>query len=374
MINLLVVFVSSVLVMVMIGAVVMLFVENRLARSQKMPRPTLLATADIALFRPTATPTFRPTPTPSPIPTTTPSPTPSFTSTPLPPTETATATLPPGVLPSPTLPPSPTPPNLRLVAGQPQPYLEKFRLVTYYGVPTGPQLGVLGSAPRPVMLQRLRAVASQYQALSPDRFVMPTYHIITTIADPYPGEFDNYSHWLHIDTVKEWVTAAEEENVAVILDIQPGYADISYEVNRLKEFLYLPHVHLALDPEFTMEDGEIPSRAIGQIYADQINEVQKFLNDIALETGLNKVLIIHQFEPPMVRNKDEIIDYPYVELVFDADGFGGPGAKIGDYQQYAAEPGFEFGGLKLFYTWDAPLLSPGEVMALEPQPAIIVYQ
>jgi hypothetical protein len=246
--------------------------------------------------------------------------------------------------------------------------------VTYYGVPTGPQLGILGSAPRPTMLQDLRGVAAQYQALSPDHFVMPTYHMITTIADPFPGEFDNYSHWLHFETVEEWVLSADSEGVAVILDIQPGHASINYEINRLKPLLYLPHVHLALDPEFIMEDGEIPGQSIGQIYAEQINLVQEFLNEIALETGLNKVLIIHQFQPSMVQNKAGIIDYPHVELVFDADGFGGPNAKMGDYNQYAAEPGFEYGGFKLFFNWDAPLLTPGEVMALQPPPAIIVYQ
>jgi hypothetical protein len=263
---------------------------------------------------------------------------------------------------------------LRLVPGQPQSYLERFRLVSYYGVPTGPELGVLGAAPRPEMLQELRGLAAQYQALSPDHYVMPAYHIITTIADPFPGEFNNYSHWLRFETLEEWVMSADSEGVAVVLDIQPGYASISYEINRLKEFFYLPHVHLALDPEFIMEDGEVPGQSIGQIYADQINDVQAFLNEIAIETGLNKVLIIHQFEPAMVRNKEAIEDYPYVELVIDADGFGGPNAKIGDYNQYAAEPGFEFGGFKLFFNWDFPLLSPPEVMVLEPPPAIIIYQ
>ena len=72
--------------------------------------------------------------------------------------------------------------------------------------------------------------------------------------------------------------------------------------------------------------------------------------------------------------KEGIKDYPYVEVVFDADGFGGPAAKVADYDQYAAEPGFEYGALKLFYEWDFPLMTPAEVMAVEPQPAIIVYQ
>jgi hypothetical protein len=266
------------------------------------------------------------------------------------------------------------PPALTLVPGAPQPYLERFRLVSFYGVPTGPQLGILGTASRPEMLQQLRGVAAQYQALSPDRFVMPTFHMIVTIADAYPGDFNNYSHWLNPDTMAEWITAAGEEGVAVVLDIQPGHASINFEVNRLKEFLYLPHVHLALDSEFVMEGDEIPGRSLGQIYASQINPVQALLNEIALETGLNKVLIIHQFDSVMVRNKELIEDYPYVELVFDADGFGSPQAKMGDYNQYAAEPGFEFGGFKLFFGWDVPVLTPAEVMGLEPRPAVIIYQ
>ncbi len=359
---------------VLVAAITTLIIGSRIVRSQDLTRPTLIPTAHLALFQPTNTPTPEPTLTPSPIPTVTPSSTPTDTATPIPPTPTATETLPPGVTPSPTLPPTPTPPVLNLIAGQPQPYLEQFRLVTYYGVPTGPELGILGGAPRPTMLQELRAITAQYQALSPDHFALPTYHIIVTIADPFPGDFNNYSHWLNNDILKEWVQSAAETDVAVILDIQPGYASINYEMNRIKEFLYLPHVHLALDPEFIMEDGEIPGQNIGQIYGSQINEAQAFLNDIALETGLNKVLIIHQFEPRMVRNKEQIVDFPHVELVFDADGFGGPGAKIGDYNQYAAEPGFEYGGFKLFFGWDFPLLTPGEVMALEPPPAIIIYQ
>ncbi|MBE9508915.1 MAG: hypothetical protein IMY86_12815 [Chloroflexi bacterium] len=76
----------------------------------------------------------------------------------------------------------------------------------------------------------------------------------------------------------------------------------------------------------------------------------------------------------MVVNKGVIQDYPMVNLVWDADGFGGPGAKIGDYHQYRDEAGFEYGGFKIFYNYDTPVMTPEQVMALEPPPAYIIYQ
>lgn len=277
----------------------------------------------------------------------------------------------------PAIAPSATPfaiPTPHLTPGNPQPYLTTYRLVTFYGSATGPGLGILGNSPRDQMLLQLRQVADAYQAIATDRAVLPTYHIVSTVADALPGDDGFYSHQISLELLEEWITAAAEANVAVILDIQPGYASIQDEFDRIKHFLARPHVHLALDPEFVMASGEVPGYNLGQISAEAINTVQQQLNLIALATGLNKVLIIHQFDPTMVLNKEAIQDYRYVELVFDADGFGGPPAKLADYVQYAAEPGFEYGGFKLFYQWDLPLMTPAEVMAAEPQPAIIVYQ
>ncbi len=333
--------------------------------------PTLIPTAHVGLLPVTNTPRPIPT-TATPWPSPSPNPSPTSSPTPVPPTAIPTET--PAVSPTPSLTPLPTALALALTPGQPQPYLARFRLVTYYGSPLGPDLGILGANPRPVMLQELRGVVAQYQTLSPDRYVLPTFHIVSTVADAYPGDYGTYNHWMSMETLSDWVTAAEEAGVAVVLDIQPGHASIPYEFKRIKEFLYKPHVHLALDSEFTMEGDQVPGRNLGQIYASQINPIQAELNVIAQETGLNKVFIIHQFETSMVRGKEFIEDYPYVELVFDADGFGGPQAKTRDYSQYVGEPAFEYGGLKLFYNWDSPLLTPAEVMSLEPQPAVIVYQ
>jgi hypothetical protein len=246
--------------------------------------------------------------------------------------------------------------------------------VAFYGVPSGPELGVLGAPPREMMVDQLRGVAAQYQGLGNDRLVLPAFHMVTTIADPFPGDYGRYSHWVREETIAEWVETASQLDIAVILDIQPGYADLQLEIDRLEPFLYEPHVHLAVDPEFLMHNRAIPGREVGYMDGTQINAVQRRLEQVAVEIGLNKVLIIHQFDTPMVREKAGIEDFPHVELVMDADGFGSPEAKIGDYRQYAAEPGFEYGGFKLFFGWDAPLMTPAGVMDLDPLPAVIIYQ
>lgn len=318
--------------------------------------PTITA-APSETSTPVPPPSATPDTTPTPLPTLEPSPTITPTS-----TETSTPV------------PSPSATPDLAADGTPAPYLSRYRLVTYYGSPSGPDLGVLGAWPRHILAERLRETAAQYQALSPYHRVLPTFHIITTVADAIPGEVGKYSHHLGLEIIADWVAAARSESAAVILDIQPGHASIEEEFGRIQYYLYSPHVHLALDSEFTMEGGQIPGLTLGQIYAQQINEVQARLNDIAVEIGTNKVLIVHQFEGHMVPDKAAIADYPYVELVFDADGFGHPDAKSGDYGQYAAEPGFEYGGFKLFFEWDYPLMSPAQVMALDPPPMVIIYQ
>lgn len=343
------------------------------------PLPTLAVSEAIPIL-PTATqrlvslpPTFTPLPPLVEAVTLTATPTPTASPT-LPPTPTDTAE--PSPLPTETVVPAvllPTP-DLPLTPGNPQPYLQHYRLVSFYGVTSGPELGILGTAPREVMLQQLQALAAEYQALANDRIVLPTFHIIVTVADPFPGPTGRYSHWTSEAQLAEWVAFAAERGVAVVLDVQPGRADLVGEVERLRPYLLQPHVHLAIDPEFTMAEGEVPGRVIGQVDGAQINSVQAVLQEIALEVGLNKVLIVHQFDPTMVVDKAAIQDYANVELVMDADGFGSPTAKSEDYLAYADEPGFEYGGFKLFYEWDMPLMDPAGVLALRPVPAVIIYQ
>ncbi len=282
----------------------------------------------------------------------------------VPPTHTPTNT----PIPTATAPPSY---HLALNATQPQGYLTQFRLVAFYGSPTGPSLGLLGDWPREEMHRQLLSTLTTYEPFS-DRPILPAFHLVTTVANPTPPE---YSHHVSLEMIEEWVAAAETLQTAVILDIQPGRANLMAEFTRLEYLLYEPHVHLAIDPEFVMNAWQVPGANIGQLYAAQINEIQAQMNKIGAEVGLNRVLILHQFRPSMLPDKALIEDYPFVELVIDGDGVGPAEIKISNYTTYASEPAFEFGGFKLFPTnGDYPILSPAEVMSLEPPPVLIIYQ
>lgn len=295
------------------------------------------------------------------------SPTPSLLSTA--PTATSTA-----VLSTPTLTATPTPSpsyHLALDITQPQGYLSQFRLVAFYGSPTGPGLGILGELPREQMHHQLLATVAEYAPFS-DRLILPAYHLVTTVANPHPPD---YQHQVNLTLIESWIEAARALETAVILDIQPGRSDILAEYERLEYLLYEPHVHLALDPEFVMNSWQVPLVNVGQLYAAEINAIQARLNAIGAEIGLNRVLILHQFSPGMLPDKALIEDYPYVEILIDGDGVGASGAKIRNYTTYATESAFEYGGFKLFPTdGDYPVLTPAEVMNLKPQPVLIIYQ
>jgi hypothetical protein len=304
-------------------------------------------------------------------------PTPLLTLTPILETATPTATnttVPPTHTPTNTATPTPTPTasyRLALDAAQPQGYLSQFRLVAYYGSPTGPGLGILGELPREQMHQQLLSTIAQYEPLS-DRPILPTYHLVTTVANPHPPY---YYHRVDLELIERWVEEAAGLETAVILDIQPGRGNIMAEFERLEHLLYEPHVHFAIDPEFVMNSWQVPLVNVGQLYAAEINEVQERMNAIGAKIGLNRVLILHQFSPTMLPDKSLIEDYPYVEILIDGDGVGSPEAKIRNYTTYATEPAFEYGGFKLFPTdGDYPVLTPTEVMNLEPQPVLIIYQ
>src|SRR5581483_5278777 len=262
--------------------------------------------------------------------------------------------------------PTPEPPPT------PVPILATRRLVTYYGNPYTDALGVLGETPRERMIERLRQQAAAYEA--DGRPVQPVLHLIATVAQAAPGDDGMYRLRMPPEMIDEWANIAERNGFLLILDVQIGRSSVQEEVELLRPFLERQHVHLALDPEFAMSPTTFPGRQIGSIAAEDINWAIDYLADIALTHRFeNRVLIVHQFTDTMIRDKDALVLNDRVDLAVMMDGFGGPALKISQYQRYITDDPVEYAGIKLFYKHDHPLMSPADVLSLDPVPDVVTY-
>lgn len=250
-------------------------------------------------------------------------------------------------------------------------FMRGNQILTYYGNPDAAVLGILGEHPPERLAELLREHAREYDAVNGLRGVQTGLHFIYSTAQFAPGEDGLYTRRTASETVEEYIRFACEEGMFIFLDLQIGQADLETEIRNLLPWLEQSHVHLSLDPEFAMEAGEIPGEVIGELTADEINMAQQILQDLTEEKGLpDKILIVHQFQESMIPNPLEIVDFPNVRLVIDMDGFGPGATKIAKYNQFSAVA--EYGGIKLFFKQDDPLLTPEEIVRLRPD--LIIYQ
>ena len=254
--------------------------------------------------------------------------------------------------------------------------LSNTGIISYYGYPEEPLLGILGQLNEQEIVSNLNRDISKWQLLSPDKQILGALHIIVAIAQDKQTEDGTFLKRIPNELLDRYIKLASDNNFLVYLDIQIGWGDIIAEIALLEKFLKLPHVHLALDPEYaTQKQNLAPGLIIGYITGDEINEAQSYLSQIAdLSQGYKKTLIIHQFNTQMLRNTEIIEDYSNVELSIDMDGFGGKEAKRLNYELFALSDFSEIPGMKLFYNWDKPIYAIKELLQFKRPPTIIMYQ
>jgi hypothetical protein len=256
-----------------------------------------------------------------------------------------------------------------------EPYLARHRIVSFYGNPLAPVLGVLGEQGPEATVARLRAQAEPYARLSDDRTVVPALHLIYAVAQGSPGADGLYLGRMDDALIEQYVRLTRENGMLLFLDIQVGRSSVERELPLIARWLEEEHVHLALDPEFAWPPGVTPVVEIGYLTGGQINWAQDWLSTFAVERGLpGKILIVHQFRYDMIRDKAAIREVERVELVIDMDGFGGQAAKLATWNAVIRGDGVRLAGIKLFYQYDTNLMTPAEVLALEPRPVVIIYQ
>lgn len=250
------------------------------------------------------------------------------------------------------------------------------RIVAFYGHPWSPQMGILGEYEDPrQMVEDLEEQAAVYTKLDPDLPAKPTIELISSVAQRDPGEDGLYLSHTPPEVIEEYARLAEKNDLLLLLDVQLGRGTVAEEVERIKPFLKRPYVHLAIDTEYSVEAGEVPGMNLGSVDAGEIMGAARTLNEIVEEEDLPaKMLLVHQFEPSVVTNKQLLEPLPNVQIAVHADGFGTPEAKLAKYDILIREEPVQYGGFKVFYRQDVPMLTPKEVLAMEPPPAVVTYQ
>jgi len=250
------------------------------------------------------------------------------------------------------------------------------RIVAFYGNPMSKRMGILGALPADSMLAHLDRQAAQYAALDSTRPVVRALQLVTPVAQAAPGHDGTYRLRMHDSTIEHFAQLAERANGLLILDMQVGKSTVGAELEPLMRFLARARVHLALDAEFSIKHKDKrPGQVVGTLDAADINLVIDSL--AALVTRLDlppKVLIVHRYTIPMITHSARIKIDPRVQVVLDMDGNGIPSDKYGSYGAYVHDRPVEFPGIKLFYKQDKPVLTPREVLGLDPIPLYVQYQ
>jgi hypothetical protein len=263
------------------------------------------------------------------------------------------------------------------------------RIVAFYGNPLSKRMGILGELPPDKMLARFDKEIAEWQKADPSTPVEPALHLIAVVAQGSPGRDGKYRLRMADTLVEKVASWAATRNALLFLDVQVGQSTVQQEVPRLIPFLKRPNVMLGLDPEFSMKPRmdrkqhamvtDKPGTRIGTMSSDDVNYAIGLLADLVKQNNLPpKVLVVHRFTHNMLTGAPKIRLDPRVQVVINMDGWGQPWLKYDSYRAYVESQPVQFTGFKLFYHNDTklgdPILTPAEVLLLNPKPHYIQYQ
>lgn len=256
------------------------------------------------------------------------------------------------------------------------PLLANNTIVAFYGHPFSQKMGILGLYSKEEVASRVKTYTDYYDQVNGSDGAIPAYYIIYGTC--WPGGEIGY---LKESTLEEYIRYAQATGLLVFVDHQIGKYSVKESMERILPFLKYPNVHLAIDPEWRTLT---PMKEIGSITADELNQAQRIMQDYIIANNIPgvRMLVVHQFHEKMIRNREKVrADFDRVILVHTADGFGSPALKKSTYSLNSKAENMPMKGFKLFFKsdfplagWDNPILSPAEVMALDPRPGLIMYQ
>jgi hypothetical protein len=256
------------------------------------------------------------------------------------------------------------------------PMLANNIILAFYGKPDSKRMGILGEYSKEDLARLLKGYEKLYEDVSGGTGVVGAYYLIYGTC--WPGGDIGY---LKDSVVQSYIDYAAKEGMLVFIDHQIGKYSVPEAMKRLLPFLKYPNVHLALDPEWRTTS---PMKEVGTISAEELNDAQAMMENYLDRERIPgvKMLVVHQFNGRMIEDRAKVrADFERVLLIHTADGFGPPALKRSSYAYNALATNMPLKGFKLFFKssypgagFDEPLLTPSEVLALDPRPRMVIYQ
>jgi hypothetical protein len=246
-------------------------------------------------------------------------------------------------------------------------------LVTWYGNPHSTRMGILGEMKGERLARGLREQAAAFETVTGKR-IQPAYELVAIVAQGTAGADGMWRRRESKAVIDQLLAEARANKFKLVLDVQVGHSTVKSELEYLRPYLEEPDVYLALDPEFHMAPGQQPGRQIGSTPSEDINYAIDLLEGIIARKKLPpKVLIVHQFTMNMVPDKRRVKASASVDVALVMDGWGARALKLAIYRMVTRTP-LEFSGIKLFYRKEPDLFTPAMLLALKPEPAVVIYQ
>ena len=251
----------------------------------------------------------------------------------------------------------------------------KYQLAGYVGFPGSAALGPLDKD-LDAKAARLETLAKSYAY---GRTPQPVMELIVVIAKANPGKDRMYRGWLEDTKIQEYLDAARKHRALLLLDVQPGRANIVTEVKRLEKWLDEPDVGLAFDPEWAVGPNQVPGRVFGHTSGVQLDEIASYLSGLVRRYDLpEKLFVFHQLSTRIISQEKALKQHPGVVMIKSVDGIGHRKNKESTWGKLTTTmaPGVHT-GFKLFYKEDArhgPLMTPQQVMSLKPRPELVVHE
>jgi hypothetical protein len=245
------------------------------------------------------------------------------------------------------------------------------RVVSFYGAPQLPAT-IVGRKTPSAAGSKLLTQAAAYEGTK-RRPVIPAFDLIAVIATSTRGADRKYRFRQDDLVIATYLEQARAIGARLMLDIQPGRANVAAEARALAPWLVQPDVDLSIDPEWNVGRRGVPGRTQGSIKARKLNRVSDQLQELIDANALPpKLLVVHQFRKRSVRKRRRIAQRPDVGVTLNFDGIGKPPAKKAGYAQLSSPKLFD--GFSLFYRLDRKLMQPPAVLRLEPEPDFVLYQ